>query len=155
MKMLAKAGVWTSAAVFVLVAAACDNTANGLKRDAEQNQRKAAELSAEAQEKAEVAADKASEAAEAAKNAARAAGDAVATSGRAADAAAQTLDVKTALIADQRVEAGGIDVDSDSTTKTITLKGHVPNATQKRIAEEIATAHASGYRVTNKLLVRK
>jgi osmotically-inducible protein OsmY len=153
--MLAKVARWTSAAVLVLCATACDNTAKGLKRDAGENQRKAAELSADAQEKAEVAAEKASEAADAAARAARAAGDAVATSGRAAEAATHTLEVKSALIADQRVEAGGIDVDSDSTTKTITLKGHVPNPAQKRIAEEIATAHAGGYHVTNELMVRK
>ena len=37
--------------------------------------------------------------------------------------------------------------------KTVTLKGKVPTAAQKTIAEDIATAKAVGYRVRNELTV--
>jgi hyperosmotically inducible protein len=86
-------------------------------------------------------------------DAARATGDAVMNGGKAADAAVETLDVKTALTADTRVDASNINVDSDHTAKTVTLKGRVPTAAQKTLAEEIATAKATGYRVRNELVV--
>ena len=38
-------------------------------------------------------------------------------------------------------------------TKTVTLKGHVPTAAQKTVAEEIAVKKAVGYRVENKLTI--
>lgn len=81
-------------------------------------------------------------------------GRAVGTAGQAADAAIQTADVKTALMADRRVDAGGINVDSDHTAKTVTLMGYVPTAAQKVIAEEIAVSKAPGYKVVNELTVR-
>jgi hypothetical protein len=34
------------------------------------------------------------------------------------------------------------------------LKGHVPNATQKKIAGDIAAAKAEGYTIKNELVVR-
>lgn len=95
----------------------------------------------------------AAQAGDAAKDAGSAVGDAVANGGRAADAAVETLAVKTALIADSRVDAGDINVDTDHITKTVTLKGHVPNAAQKAFAEEIAVKKAVGYRVENKLTI--
>ena len=60
------------------------------------------------------------------------------------------MDVKTALFADSRIDSGGINVDTDHVTKTVTLKGHVPTAAQKTVAEEIAVKKAVGYRVENK-----
>ena len=101
--------------------------------------------------------DRASEAARdagrVASDTAKAGGDAVANAGRAADAAVETMDVKAALIADSRVEAGDINVDTDHQTKTVTLKGKVPSDAQKQIAEQIAVEKAVGYRVTNQLTV--
>jgi len=101
--------------------------------------------------------DRASEAARdagrVASDTARAGSDAVANAGRAADAAVETMDVKAALMADSRVEAGGINVDTDHQTKTVTLKGHVPSEAQKQLAEQIAIEKAVGYRVTNQLMV--
>jgi len=76
--------------------------------------------------------------------------DAVAATG----AAVQTAQVKAALIADSKVDASGIDVDTDAQAKTVTLKGHVPSATQKTLAGVIAEAKVpTGYRVRNELAV--
>jgi len=162
MKSKSRLGVWASAAAFVLVSAACDNTARGVKQDAEENKREAAELSSEAKAKAEVGAEKTENAAEraasATANAAERAADATANAARDAfgttGAAIQTVDVKAALIADKRVDASGIDVDTDYQTRTVVLKGHVPNAAQKKIAADIASAKAEGYSVKNELVVR-
>jgi len=87
------------------------------------------------------------------RDAARATGDAVMAGGKAADAAVETMDVKLALTADSRVDAGNINVDSDHITKTVTLKGRVPTAAQKTLAEDIAKAKAIGYTVHNMLTV--
>ena len=88
-----------------------------------------------------------------ARDAARATGEAVIAGGRAADAAVETMDVKLALAADRRVDASNINVDSDHVTKTVTLKGRVPTAAQKTLAEDIAKAKATGYVVRNMLVV--
>jgi hypothetical protein len=128
--------VWACAAGVAFFSTACRNTAVGLKRDAEDNGKKAAI-------EAGKAADKASEATAAAT---RAAADA-------AQAGAQTVNVKTALLADTRVTAKGIDVDTDLATRTVVLKGHVPSQEQKTIAEQIAVERSSGYHVRNELTV--
>lgn len=96
----------------------------------------------------------AKDAGRAAGNAATAAGNAVLEGGRAADAAVETMDVKVALSADSRVDASDINVDTNHTTKTVTLRGSVPTAAQKDLAVEIATAKATGYRVVNTLTVK-
>lgn len=90
---------------------------------------------------------------DAVKDAGGAVAGAVLNGGRAADAAVETLDVKTALIADSRIDSGNINVDTDHTAKTVTLKGHVPSAAQKAFAEQIAVKKAVGYRVENKLTI--
>ena len=128
--------VWGCAAGLIVFSTACRNTAVGLKRDAEDNSKKAAI-------KASEAADKASQAT----------AEATRTASEAAEAAAQTVSVKTALIADKRVTATGIDVDTDRATKTVILKGHVPSEDQKVIAEQIAVERSAGYRVKNELTV--
>ena len=112
-----------SAAAALALAAACGNTADGVKKDAD----KAAEKSMEATAKA---------------------GDAI-------DGAMQTIDVKAALIADTRVDAGGIDVDTNNDKKVVTLNGTVPTDAQRKLAEEVATDKAKGYSVVNKLTVVK
>ena len=48
-----------------------------------------------------------------------------------------------ALTADARVDASDINVDTNHETKTVMLKGRVPTAAQKTIAEEIADRRPS------------
>jgi len=128
--------IWACAAGVVLFSTACRNTAAGLKRDTEENSKKAAIEAGKAADKASAAtADAAQRAAEA------------------AQAGTQTMSVKTALLADKRVTAKAINVDTDTATRTVTLKGHVPSKEQKAIAEQIATQHSTGYRVRNELTV--
>ena len=100
-----------------------------------------------------------SAAADTVRNAARAgeaASDAIRTSdvSGAAQAAIETVDVKAALMADKRVDASGIDVNTDYKTKTVTLKGHVPSTDQRMTAEEIAREKAKGYSINNELVVQ-
>lgn len=134
--LIRRLSVCACAAGFALVSTACRNTAIGLERDTEDNTRKAAMKAGEAAEKASEA-------------------TAVATRNatEAAEAAAQTLNVKTALLADKRVTATGIDVDTDRASRTVILKGHVPSQEQKAIAEQIAIERAPGYRVRNELMI--
>jgi osmotically-inducible protein OsmY len=68
-------------------------------------------------------------------------------------AGAETFDVKAALIADGRVDAGNINVDTVASTKTVVLKGSVPSAEQKAVAERIAREQAKGYNVVNELTI--
>ena len=68
-------------------------------------------------------------------------------------AGAETVDVKSALIADGRVDASKINVDTMKDTKTVVLKGSVPTAEQKTLAEQIARDNAKGYTITNNLTV--
>jgi osmotically-inducible protein OsmY len=68
-------------------------------------------------------------------------------------AGAETVDVKSALIADGRVDASKINVDTVASTKTVVLKGSVPTADQKSVAEQIARQNAKGYTITNQLTV--
>jgi osmotically-inducible protein OsmY len=68
-------------------------------------------------------------------------------------AATNTVDVKSALIADGRVDASNINVDTSASTKTVVLKGSVPTAQQKTVAEQIARDKAEGYTIQNQLTV--
>ena len=68
-------------------------------------------------------------------------------------AGAETVDVKSALIADGRVDASNINVDTSADTKTVVLKGTVPTAEQKAMAEKIAQEQAKGYKISNTLTV--
>lgn len=67
--------------------------------------------------------------------------------------AADTVDVKSALIADERIDTANLNVDTNTDTNTVVLKGTVPTAEQKQIAEQIARAQAKGYRIVNQLVV--
>lgn len=131
------------AGLALVATAACDNTADGVKRDSEIG-------AADAQRAGDRAAD-------ATADAARDAGAATAEAGRdvasATGAAATTALVKTALTADTTVDASHIDVDSNGDAKTVTLKGRVPTAAQKTAAERIARDKAEGYTVVNQLVV--
>lgn len=129
---------------------ACSNTAAGVKQDAEENKDKAAAATEEAKGKADATADKAKqegrEAAADTKEAARDASGAV-------KAAIETIDVKSALMADRTVDASHINVDTFHETKTVVLKGSVKTATQRDEAARIAAAEAPGYRIDNQLKV--
>jgi hypothetical protein len=111
---------------------ACSNTAAGAKKDAEANADKAAA------EGREAAADS--------KDATRDATGAV-------KAAVETIDVKSALMADRTVDASLINVDTFHETKTVVLKGSVKTATQRDEAARIAAAEAAGYRIDNQLTI--
>jgi len=142
-------------------AAACENTAEGVKKDAQENtaaaQQGAAEAKAETADERAEAKQEGREAGAAIGNAAENAGNAVAgaakDAGASVHAAKQTLDVKTALQADATIDATRINVDTDENTKTVTLKGTVATAAQKAAAERIAKDKAAGYTVRNTLTV--
>lgn len=174
MKSMNKFSAWIGAASLAMLAAACDNTARGVKQDTQDNQREAADATAEARERADRAADRAGDkvgeaadraagtagrvgdrAADATRDAGNRVGDATTNIGRSTDAAIQTVDVKSALIADDRIDADDINVDTDAATKTVILKGRVPTAAQKTLAAEIAGKKAEGYRVKNELMVAR
>jgi osmotically-inducible protein OsmY len=67
--------------------------------------------------------------------------------------AVETLDVKTAIIADKTVDSGAIDVDTFQDKKVVVLRGSVPTEAQKARAEQIARDNATGYTVENRLAV--
>lgn len=123
--------------------AACDNTAAGVKKDAEINADKAAAAADRAEDRAAPAAR------EAAADTREAARDA----GSAAAAAIETIDVKSALMADRTVDASHINVDTFHETKTVVLKGSVKTATQRDEAARIAAAEAPSYRIDNQLRI--
>ena len=160
-------------AVLAMAALGCDDTAKGMKKDAEENAEaakpyvdaaaaKAKEKLQEAAENAKPAAEQAGEklkelggkAAEEAKDlghkasdkaseGAEKAEDKSAGAGDTVSAAAQTTMVKAALMADSGVDSSGIDVDTEAATKTVMLKGSVPTAAQKTTAERIARSKVS------------
>ena len=148
--MSLKNGFLAIALMSGLSLAACSNTAAGVEQDAKENADKAAAAADKAEDKADRAEDKASaagrEAAAETKEAAREAGGAV-------EAAVETIDVKSALMADRTVDASHINVDTFHETKTVVLKGSVKTATQRDEAARIAAAEAPGYRIDNQLTV--
>jgi len=112
----------------------CRNTAAGAREDAAN------------------AADKVSSAAS---DAGKATTKAAASTGATVAAAVETIDVKSALIADRTVDASAINVDTFAETKTVVLKGSVPTTEQREEAGRIAAAEAPGYRIDNQLAVVK
>ena len=141
--MSLKNGYLAIALMSGLSLAACSNTAAGVEKDAERNADKAAAATAEAK----------ADTKEATKEATAATKDAAATAGGAVAAAVETIDVKSALMADRTVDASHINVDTFHETKTVVLKGSVKTATQRDEAARIAAAEATGYRVDNQLTV--
>ncbi len=65
----------------------------------------------------------------------------------------ETVDVKTAIIADKSIDSGAIDVDTYQDKKVVVLRGSVPSAAQKQKAEMIARDNAKGYTIDNQLAV--
>jgi hypothetical protein len=141
--MSLKNGYLAVALLSGLALAACSNTAAGVKKDAEINADKAATAADKAEDRAEPAAR---EAAAETKEAARDATGAI-------KAGIETIDVKSALMADRTVDASHINVDTMHESKTVVLKGSVKTATQRDEAARIAAAEAPGYRIDNQLTV--
>lgn len=132
----------TAALAFAFAGVACDDTARGARQDTAEATDRASD--ADATEAARAEAD---DEADDARRTSRDAGGAV-------DAAGETMDVKTALMTDDAVDASDINVDTFHETKTVVLKGSVPTAAQKTAAARIATREAEGYKIDNKLTVR-
>jgi osmotically-inducible protein OsmY len=65
----------------------------------------------------------------------------------------ETVDVKSAIIADKTIDSGAIDVDTYQDKKLVVLRGSVPTAEQKAKAEAIARKNATGYTIDNRLVV--
>ena len=155
-----------AALLSVSLFAACQNTARGVEQDTERNtaeaKQEAREANAEARQEAREASAEAKQEAREAGNAVERAGDRAAQEtkdasrsvGATLDAAAQTMQIKTALIDADNLDANDIDVDTNGATKTVTLKGHVPTAAQKAAAERIAKEKAPDYRVVNNIAVK-
>ena len=146
--------------------AACQNTARGVEQDTARNtaemKEEAREANAEMKQEAREANAEMKQEAREAGNAMERAGDRVAeetrdatrTVGSTLDAAAQTMQIKTALIDADNLDANDINVDTNGTTKTVTLRGHVPTASQKAAAERIAKEKAPDYQVVNNIVIR-
>ncbi len=135
--------------------AACQNTARGVEQDTERNTAEAKQEAREANAELKQEAREAGNAAErAGDQAAQETKDATRSVGNTLDAAAQTMQIKTALIDADNLDANNIDVDTDGATKTVTLKGHVATASQKAAAERIAKEKAPDYRVVNDLVIK-
>jgi osmotically-inducible protein OsmY len=139
------------AAVAIAGAAACENTAKGLKQDAQQAE---AETRDERSNARDAARDVGREAANAAERVANSAAEAGEELAERASAIKETVDVKSALMADPSVDATRIDVNTDYRTRTVTLNGYVPTHTERDMAEVIAKGHAEGYKVVNNISVQ-
>jgi len=142
------------AGLVAIATAACDNTAAGAKKDAEiaaEEAKVAGEKAAEAT--AEAGRDAADATKRAGEKAAEATEAATEDAAAATAAAATTTSVKSALMADRRVDATRVDVDTNGATKVVTLKGSVPTAAQKATAESIARDKAEGYTIVNQLAI--
>ena len=147
-----KALILVITAAFALAAtAACDNTARGIKQDAQQAEERTRDDRADAREAVEEASGDAARAANRVAAAVAEAGEEIAER---ASAMTEAVDVKTALMADPSVDATRIDVDTDYRIRTVTLNGYVPTYTERDMAEVIAKAEAEGYKVVNNLTVK-
>lgn len=147
----------------VALAPACRGTEEGMKEDSRRNLETARQELKAAGEDSEHAAQeigaRAGEIGSDVAQGARDVGDAIEQEATAlgSDVAAgkQTLDVKAALMLDRSIDSSHIDVDTDGATNTVTLRGWVPNATDKAGAERVARAAAEGYEVVNLLTLRE
>ena len=142
---------FAAAGLFAVASVACDDTVRGLKKDTAEAtdtaKDKAGDASADVKDKSDAVKAEGREQTDDAKRTS-------AEAGRAIDAAAETLDVKAALMADATVDASDINVDTYHETKTVVLKGSVPTAAQKTEAGRIAAREAEGYKVDNQLVVK-
>jgi len=143
------------------LASACRNTAEGIKEDSRENAEQAREGAKAVKEESTDATRsigaEAKDLGSAIKQESKEVGSAIAGGAKdvASDVAAkaQTLEVKTALLAAKGIDASHIDVDTDAGTKTVTLNGSVPTLDQKAAAERVARDKSKGYTVRNLLTV--
>ena len=185
MRPNAAVGMALALGLALALAPACRNAAGGVKEDtrldaeqAREGAQKTGEASTaaaravgadakdlgstvgqEAKEVGKAVADGAKDVAVAVKDGAKEVGKAAAGGAKevASDVGAgkQTVDIEAALMAAKGIDASHIDVDTDANTKTVTLKGTVPTASQKTAAEALARDNAQGYRIRNLLTVAK
>ena len=147
----------TLAMLALALAPACRNTAEGVKQDAEKAKEESREAKAESKDVAEKVGDQAKETGEKIGEGAKDVGQAIKEGAKdvasEVDAKKQTVDVKAALMADSSIDASHIDVDTDASAKTVTLKGSVPSRNQRAAADKIAREKAEGYTIVNQLTV--
>ena len=137
-----------------LAVVGCSNTAAGAKKDTEINSEKAAAAAEKAKDEAKPKVEEAAaDTKEAAKDAGAAVKDATRDATDSAKAAGETVDIKSALMADAAVDASHVDVDTYKDKKLVVLRGSVPTEEQKRRAGTIAQDHAKSYRIDNQLAV--
>jgi osmotically-inducible protein OsmY len=139
------------AALSIGLVAACQNTAQGLKKDTADA---AAETRDERAKARDAAKDIANDAAQAARTVGNMAADAGEEVAERASAIKEQVDVKSALMADPAVDATRIDVDVDYRTRTLSLNGYVPTRGERDRAEAIAKEKAQGYKVVNNISVQ-
>lgn len=89
-----------------------------------------------------------------AKDLGQAASNVAVTTEKALDGATLTPQIKTAFGGNKALNGSTIDVDTDTTAKTVTLKGTVTSAAQKKLAETIAKQKATGFKVVNNLTMK-
>jgi osmotically-inducible protein OsmY len=82
------------------------------------------------------------------------ASEAAKDAGARVDAAAETLDVKIALMRDDMIDASDINVDTDHERKVVVLRGTVASEPERIRAENVAMHEAEGYRIDNHLTLR-
>ncbi len=131
-----------SALAAVLTLSGCGNTLNGAKQDA-----------ATDTQKTQQAADQATQAA---RTDAQKAGQAVANAPQDAEANAVRIPVKTAILRDPVLADSRNLINTDGRGHTITLSGHVADASMKQRATEdanVALQKHPGYTLKNELIV--
>ena len=161
--MNVRTNVGLAVIAITLMTAACENTREGLEKDAKANapkvERAAEQTAAATKEVAREVSKAAGPAVEAIREgtavAAQAAKQGMSKATRAADAAQQTGQIKAALMADATIDSTTIDVDTQADTQTVVLKGHVRSAAEKASAGRIAAAKAPGFTIANRLEVRR
>ncbi len=82
------------------------------------------------------------------------ASEAARDAGARAGAATEAVDVTTALMRDDVVDASDINVDTDHDRKVVVLRGTVASDMERTRAEHIALREAEGYTVDNQLTLR-
>ena len=139
------------AALGLGLGSACHNTAQGAKEDARENSEKAQAESKKAAEESKDVAQKVTDGAQEVGTKVKEGAQEVVSE---VDAKKQLVDVKAALMADTTIDASHIDVDTDAVSKTVTLRGQVPNNSQRSAADRIARSKAEGYTIVNQLQVQ-
>lgn len=143
--------------------AGCQKTAEGVASDTERNTEKVA---AETREAGQEAKEATREAGQEVKEEAREAGQAVGQATENAQEATQdalkvpvwTAKVKSALIADPKIAAYNLNVDTDADTNSVRIRGTVPSQAEKdRITQVAKKALGPGVnaKIDNQVTVRK